>query len=138
MFFLSHCDCLGQDAQQRFASFLLQKSIIDDGYSVLIEKSEIGDTIDSSGNPSIEAGRIYQRLVVSNGGRTQRLDGKYTSLLREDSIENRATEAQLVLSDRNKSLHYSKDRIGSKVLSQELKGGLVRNDSKGHSFFSGG
>jgi len=85
--------CYCQDVYQRFDSYLLEKSVVDQGFSVLIEKSEIGDTLEDSGQASLGAGRVYQRLVISDGGRSQRMDGKCLNLLSEKSIVNRFTES---------------------------------------------
>ncbi|XZE22045.1 hypothetical protein SH449x_001961 [Pirellulaceae bacterium SH449] len=115
------CFVFADEFDALFDDFFLEKSMIDDGFSVWIEKTILAD----EGPESVVATARYQRFSAKQGARIQRIDGIALDLFNENEGKNANIEHQLVDFDNSKSLYYNRTHIGSSVVNQEVRGGKV-------------
>jgi hypothetical protein len=119
--FNGSCFVFADEFDALFDDFLLEKSMIDDRFSVWIEKTILAD----EDPESVVAVARYQRFSAKQGARIQRIDGIAFDLLNENEGRNAIIEHQLVDFDNNKSLYYNRTHIGRSVVNQEVRGGKV-------------
>ncbi len=132
---LLYSSILAQNINDRFAQFQLQRAIVCEGMSVLIEKVNVSDGVeripelDLNAPPkfqrALSSTRILQRVVFGSNGRRKRLDAISYSLFGSDDLANSEHEAQLIHENVGWYCSQRRNAPSTKIERFQVKAGIV-------------
>lgn len=116
---------VGQDIEDRFATFLLEQADVSKRFSVLIDKITISERKDKDEKEEIGTVRILQRFVMGNSGAWQRIDGINFQLVGPSDLSRESREAQLIHENEGWYLSFYPYSPKDEIKRFQVKAGIV-------------